>query len=52
MYIYIHDVGTPAMFFNLVDVVIRWPTKAPAYAVDVAGGGGATAKRLNKRLNK
>ena len=28
------------MFFNLVNVVIRWPTKAPAYAVDVAGGGG------------
>ena len=41
-YVYIHDVGTPAMFLNLVGVVIRWPTKAPAYAVDVAwaGGGG------------
>ena len=52
MYIYSWRRATGNGFLKLSVVVIRWPTKAPEYAVDVAGEGGGGGKRVNKRINK
>ena len=39
-------------FLKLSGVVIRWPTKAPAYAVDVTGGGGGGGGGVGGKASK